>query len=263
MTSTVGGKYRGRLWLPALLLAVAAMAAGAEELTPAQQAQSSVQAARLEMGCGNLAKAVELLQYARDLQPQWIVPHTYLALAFQKQADQEKAVAEYTLVQAQNYDSLPSGRTNPPESKDAVLKAEATTLWLVNQTRQENQLALLRPDPRLAVAAREHSLEMRDLAYFEHSSPTESLRTPMDRFRAVFNFLPRCIAENIARRWGGDSQCFTLERVADTHRDFLNSPAHRDNLMLSEVTCAAIGIALNAQGHYWLTEEFVKYSGQD
>ncbi len=250
------------VWLPALLLAFVVGATGAEELTPTQQAESDVQAARLEMGCDNLAKAVALLQGARDLQPQWVVPHQYLALAYQKQAEQEKAVAEYVLVQNQNYEPVPSGRSNPVESKDAVLRAEATTLWLINQSRQENKLTLLRPDPRLAVAAREHSLEMRDLGYFEHTSPTENLRTPMDRFRAVFNFLPRCIAENIARRWGGDTPCFTLEKVSQTHQDFLNSPAHRENLMLTEITSVGVGIAINAKGDYWLSEELAKYGGQ-
>jgi uncharacterized protein YkwD len=248
--------------LAALLAAGMLAAAGAEELTPARQAQSDVQAARLEMGCGNLARAVELLQAARDLQPQWIVPHQYLALAYQAQADQEKAVAEYMLVQAQGYDSLPSGRTNPAESKEAILRAEGTTLWLVNKTRRENEVPLLRPEPRLAVVSREHSLEMRDLKYFDHMSPTAALRTPMDRFRAVFNFLPRCIAENIARRWG-NGPCFTLENIADTHQDFLNSPPHRENILLTEVGCAGVGIAINAQGNYWLTEDFAKYSGQE
>ncbi len=249
------------LWPVALALGVLA-GAGAEELSPAQQAQSNVQAARLEMGCDNLPRAVELLQAARDLQPQWIVPHQYLALAHQAQEAQDQALAEYMLVQGQTYDNLPSGRGNAAESKDAVLRAEATVLWLTNRTRRENKLALLRPDPRLAVVAREHSLEMRDLQYFDHTSPTPALRTPLDRFRAVFNFLPRCIAENIARRWG-DSSCFTLEKIAATHQDFLNSPAHRENLLLPDVTCVGVGIALNAQGHYWLTVNLAKYSGQD
>lgn len=262
MTETHQHRCHLFLWVLALLLGLVYPGL-AEGMDPAQQARSDVQAARLEMDCGNLEKAVELLQGALQLQPEWIVPHQYLAPAYQKQGDQERAVAEYTVVQAQYYEALPSGRSNPPETKDAVLKAEATAMWLVNQTRQENELKLLRPDPRLAIAAREHSLEMRDLGYFEHTSPTEALRTPMDRFRAVFNFLPRCIAENIARRWGGDGPCLTLERVTETHQDFLKSPNHRSNLLLTQVTCAAIGIATNEQGHYWLAQEFAQYSHED
>ena len=249
--------------IPCLLALLLAMAVAAGELTPAQQAQSHVQAARLEMGCENLGRAVELLQTARDLQPQWIVPHQFLALAYQKQADQEQALAEYVLVQSQTYEPLPSGRSNPAESKDALLQAEAATLWLINQTRLENKLAMLRPDPRLAVVAREHSLEMRDLGYFEHTSPTPGLCTILDRFRSVFNFLPRCMAENIARRWGGDTPSFTPERIAQTHQDFLNSPGHRENLLLPDITCAGVGLSLNAKGDYWLSENFAKYAGQD
>ena len=251
--------HRLCVWLLAALLATAV---AAEEMTPTQQAQSNVQAARLEMGCGNLARAVELLQAARDLQAGWIVPHQFLALAYQKQGDQEKAVAEYLLVQTQTYDGLPSSRSNPPESRDAILTAEATTLWLINKTRQENGVAALRPDPRLAIVAREHSLEMRDLTYFDHASPTANLTTPMDRFRAGFNFLPRCIAENIARRWG-DAPCFSLEQVTTTHEDFLKSPVHRENMLLEEISCAGVGLAINDKGHYWLTEDFARYAGQD
>jgi uncharacterized protein YkwD len=250
------------MYLCAALLLTAALGAGADDLNATQQAQSDVHAAQLEIGCNNCGKAVCLLQTARDLVPGWIVPHQYLALAYQKQSDEDKAVAEYTVVEKEKYDNLPSGRANPTDKKDAILQAEATSLWLINKTRMDNSLPPLRPDASLAVIAREHSLEMRDLGYFQHYSPTPALQTPMDRFRAYFTYLPRCIAENIARCWGS-VPAFSLDRVIHTHQDFLNSPGHRANILLDEVTNAGIGIALDAQGSYWLTEDFAKYTTQD
>jgi uncharacterized protein YkwD len=254
------------IYLCAALLVTAALGARADGLSSTQQAQSDVQAARLEMGCNNCDQAVSLLQAAEHLLPSHcpfsIVPHQYLALAYQKQGDEDHAVAEYMLIEADKYDNLPSGRSNSADSKDAILQQEATTLWLINKTRADNSLPLLLPDPRLAVIAREHSLEMRDLAYFEHESPTASLRTPMDRFNAFFNYFPRCIAENIARRWGS-APCFTPDNIAGTHQDFMHSPGHRANILSEEVTTAGIGIALNAAGAYWITEDFAKYTTQE
>ncbi len=251
-------KPRAWKWCAPLVLAALAVTAQTEELPPAQQAQSNVQAARLEMGCRNYARAIELLEVARALQPHWIVPHQYLALVYQQMEAEEKAVGEYTVVQRLTYDFSPSGRSNPPDTAEQVLLAEATTMWLVNQARLQNGLPALRPDPRLSIVAREHSLEMRDLGYFDHASPTSGLRTPLDRFRSVFNFLPALIAENIARRWGSEN-CFTLERIRATNQDLLNSPRHRENLLCREVSCMGVGIAVNAQGHYWLTQELAKY----
>jgi uncharacterized protein YkwD len=84
----------------------------------------------------------------------------------------------------------------------------------------------------------------------------------MDRFHAFFNFLPRCIAENIARRWG-TGPCFTPDSAKETHQDFLDSPGHRANILCDDLTTAGVGVALNAQGHYWLTEDFAKYTTND
>lgn len=251
-------RHQARNLCPLLVLVALVLPVRAEELSPAQQARSNVQAARLEMGCKNYARAVELLEAALALQPHWIVPHEYLALAYQQMDSEEKAVAEYVTVQRLSYDFSPSGRSNPPEVTEQVLLAEATTMWLVNQARLQNGLSALRPEPRLSIVAREHSLEMRDLGYFDHASPTPSLRTSLDRFRSVFNFLPALICENIARRWGSEN-CFTLERIRATHQDLLNSPRHRENLLCREVSCMGVGIAVNAQGHYWLTQEFARY----
>ena len=259
-------RHHLRWYLGAALLLAAALGVRAEDVSPTELAKSNVQAARLELEGGNCEKAVCLLQAAEQVLPPAcpysIVPHQFLALAYQKQGDQLHAVAEYMLVEDDKYDKLPSGRTNPAASKDAILHAEATTLWLINQSRADNSLPPLSPDPRLAVIAREHSLEMRDLSYFEHVSPTASLKTPMDRFQAYFNNSPRCIAENIARRWGSEPS-FTPEHIVATHQDFLNSPGHRENILREGVTTVGIGISVNDHGDYWVTEDFAKYSAGD
>ncbi|HEY3397450.1 MAG TPA: CAP domain-containing protein [Armatimonadota bacterium] len=252
--------WRARTWLILLVgsLLLAGATARAEDLSPVQLAKSEVQAARLELSCGHLDSATAKLTKASTLQPHWIVPHQWMAVTYQRQGDQEKAIAEYTLVQRLNYGFSPSGRVNPPVAIEKVLAAEALSMWLVNQTRQQNQLPILRPEPLLSLAAREHSLEMRDLAYFDHYSPTPAVRAPLDRFREVFHFMPRCIAENIARRWG-TTYCLTPEAVAQTHQDFMNSPGHRANILLDGVASFGMGVAVNEQGHFWISEEFALY----
>jgi len=230
----------------------------AEGLSRVQRAQSAVQTAKLELACDNLDCAVELLESAHQLQPYWSIPHAWLAIAYQRQGNKEKALEHYAYLQRITLEFSPARRHNPPESVELVICSEALTLWLINETRQELDLPLLRPEPRLSLAAREHSLEMRDLRYFDHLSPTRTQRTAVDRFRSVFHFLPRYVAENLARRWG-TRPCLSLERMEQVHRDFMDSPGHRENTVSIKVTCLGVGIATNLQGHYWITEMFARY----
>lgn len=241
----------------ALLVGIAPLQA--EELNKPQQAKSQVASARIELGAGHPARAVELLLSASELLPEWVVPREWLALAYQQQGEKDKALAEYAWLQRKTYNFDPYGRSNPPESKELIISAEALTMWLINETRRQQDLAFLRCEPQLSVVARGHSLEMATLGYFSHESPTPDLCQSVDRFRNVFNFVPGVLAENIARRWGS-SPCLNLENIARTHEDFLGSPGHRANILSADVECMGVGVAANAQGAYWVTEVFARFS---
>ena len=247
------------LTLGALLLLACTGGALADGIPQAQQAMSQVNSARLEIDGGRLPRAVELLESAGTLVPDWLVPHQWLAVVYQRQGQKELAIAQYALLQRKSYDFDLNGRANPPGTTDLVISCEALTLWLINDTRMQQSLPVLRCEPQLSVVARGHSLEMRDLAYFDHDSPTAGEREPLDRFRNVFCFLPSYLAENIAKRWG-PAPSLDLQNTTTIHEDFLKSPGHRANLLCCEVDCFGVGVATNAEGAYWLTEEFAKYA---
>lgn len=261
MRGNRGNNLSRALATVAALGLLTAASVGAEGLSRVQRAQSSVQTAKLELTCDHLDRAIELLELAHQLQPYWSIPRQWLALAYQRQGEKEKALEQYTCLQRMTLEFSPTRRYNPSDSIELVICSETLTMWLINETRQELGLPLLRPEPRLSLTTREHSLEMRDLRYFDHISPTRMEQTAADRFRSVFHFLPRYIAENIARRWG-TRPCLSLERMEQLHRDFMDSPGHRENIVSTEVTCLGVGVATNSRGDYWLTEMFARYGSE-
>ena len=130
--------------------------------------------------------------------------------------------------------------------------------WLINKTRGEAGIQCVLPEPRLAQAARQHSMEMRDLHYFSHESPLPGRRTSLDRFENLFGFRPQLLAENVARRWGtGDF--LTPEKMRGTHRGFLSKTGHRRNLLMASVERLGVGIAVDEEGNYWVTELLARY----
>ncbi|MCK4324786.1 MAG: hypothetical protein KAW89_09670, partial [Armatimonadetes bacterium] len=66
------------------------------------------------------------------------------------------------------------------------------------------------------------------------------------------------IAENVARRWGtGD--LLTPEKMRKTHHGFLSKTSHRRNLLLASVERLGVGIAVDDEGNYWVTELLARY----
>jgi uncharacterized protein YkwD len=146
--------------------------------------------------------------------------------------------------------------------RSQVIANEAYVIYLVNEARLKDGKSILVPDTTLGVIARAHSDEMRGKCYFDHNSPTCGLEIPQDRFRVVFGYKPRCIGENIARRWGS-LYSLSAEKMARTHVDLMNSPGHRENILYPTFEWLGIGISVNPHGDYWLTEEFVESGRAD
>ena len=209
---------------------------------------------------GMTSAAISCLSEAEGLRPDWLAPVQWLALAQQVGGNRDASLAAYASVQRESLATGSFRRNNPPDQLAVVIECEALTAWLVNQTRYETQLNLLLPDPKLGQVARQHSLEMRDLGYFDHESPVEGRKTSLDRFQQLFGFRAQLIAENVARRWGSE-YLLTAERITDTHQRFLKSPEHRRSLILPGVERMGVGIAVDATGNYWVTEVLAKYQG--
>lgn len=245
----------------ALLLAALLASAVHSAPEPLPPAQVSLNAARQALAKPDPARAIELLRTASTQEPHWLLPHQYLAVAYQMAGQAEEARAEYLSVQRTTRDWTLSGRTNAPESRDDLVQAEAEAAFLINQSRLAQKLSLLRPDPLLAICAREHSFQMRDQQQCEHSSSLPGCRTALDRFRLLFGYLPVLIAENIARtQWGRDEKGM-VERVAQLREQFMDSPGHRSNTLHRELARLGVGLALSPDGTLWTTELFAQAPG--
>jgi uncharacterized protein YkwD len=107
---------------------------------------------------------------------------------------------------------------------------EAALLTAMNQTRQAHGLPPLRVDPNLLRAARWQSSDMASKGYFAHGAFGQR----MDAFRVRG---PR-MGENLA--WGTGS--FGTPHVIV--REWLNSPAHRENLLRAGYRRVGIGAAV-------------------
>jgi uncharacterized protein YkwD len=98
-------------------------------------------------------------------------------------------------------------------------RVERSLLCLANAVRARAGLALLQADPRLNVAARAHSTDMVERAYFSHTTPEGS--DPGDRAAAA-GYSP-FVGENIAASSRGTAiSVFSLWR---------SSPGHNANLL--------------------------------
>lgn len=102
----------------------------------------------------------------------------------------------------------------------------------LNRLRWLLGLPLLRIDPKLAAAARDHSLDMETLGFFAHESPVAGKKSPGDR---AARFGTSGGAENIA---AGQST------GADAVRAWWYSPGHHKNMLGGH---ARVGLGRHAQ----------------
>jgi uncharacterized protein YkwD len=230
-----------------------------------------------QIGQGNFDNARVLLENSQGQS----ASENSLLLAYlqEKAGETEKAWTTLSKIQTRSplqeaYFTRLSGETNEGQlvltstkkgnsaarlsnSDPKVTQLEKSMLAQVNVERAQKGLRALRWDDDAADVARAHSAEMRDKGYFAHESPTKSLESPFDRYKAAHGTSPRLIAENVYRVWG-DGNFLTEKAVRDGHTALMKSPGHRSNIMEPEVTQLGIGIVSNQQGHLWITQVFVR-----
>jgi uncharacterized protein YkwD len=109
---------------------------------------------------------------------------------------------------------------------------------LVNATRQQHGLSVLRSSSRLNVAADRHSADMVARGYFAHVSPDG--RSVVDRVRAT-GYLSGAsdwaVGEDIG--WGTGS----ASTPASIFRAFMNSPPHRKIILSREFHQIGVGVS--------------------
>jgi uncharacterized protein YkwD len=154
---------------------------------------------------------------------------------------------------------LPSLVIEPPESEDSTARplpagppsgaleqdpdAEQQMLDLVNMERSRAGLQPLVADDHLRDVARAHSLEMFQMDYFSHTSPTAG--TPFDRMHAAgIQFL--VAGENLAY----------APNVQVAHQGLMNSPGHRANILRPEFGRVGIGVIRSLAQGSMFTQDF-------
>ena len=146
----------------------------------------------------------------------------------------------------------------PPEAQDQTTQplraaplgtlepdpaAEQRMLDLVNAERGRAGLRPLVADERLREVARAHSLEMFQLDYFSHTSPTSG--SPFDRMRAG-GVLFLAAGENLAY----------APNVEIAHQGLMNSPGHRANILRAEFGHVGIGVIRSQFQGSMFTQDF-------
>ena len=116
---------------------------------------------------------------------------------------------------------------------------------LLNSDRAAYGLPPLTLDPELCRIARIKSQDMRDNQYFAHTSPTYGdVRKMLDHFGYSY----AAAGENIAHH-------ATVEK---SQAALISSPGHRKNILRRSFTRVGIGVALNQNGHVYLTQIFCR-----
>ncbi len=118
-------------------------------------------------------------------------------------------------------------------------KVEKATVCLLNRHRAKAGLRKLRAHRKLRAAARGHSQDMVSRGYFEHDSPSgDTLFTRAERVGYLTDSVRSwALAENIAFGEGRDG---TAARIV---RTWMNSSVHRNNILLSSLRHAGVGLA--------------------
>jgi len=136
------------------------------------------------------------------------------------------------------------------ESKRASAgTVEQQVFALINAERSKNGLAELEWSESLAAVARLHSEDMANVKFFSHRGSDGSMVD--DRADRLGLGSWRSIGENIAYMRGFD------DPAALAVAKWLESTAHRKNLLGPNWKESAVGVAITEDGTYYLTEVFL------
>jgi len=124
-------------------------------------------------------------------------------------------------------------------------KLEKEVVALVNQERAKLGLAPLKDNSDLSNVARTKSEDMVANNYFSHTSPTYG--SPFDMMKK-FGITYNAAGENIA---------MGQPTAASVMTAWMNSPGHKANILSANYTEIGVGVAKNADGTIYWTQEFI------
>lgn len=123
----------------------------------------------------------------------------------------------------------PSAAPLPSRSGTNLSSEESVMLSMINKERSASGLAPLKSDSALTRLARLKAKDMIDGGYFNHQSPTYG--SPFDMMKSA-GVSYKTAGENLA---GASS-------VASAHKNLMNSPGHRANILNGAFNRVGIGI---------------------
>ena len=145
--------------------------------------------------------------------------------------------------------SAPSASSKPasssPASGSGYSAFQNEVASLVNQERTSRGLGALSVDSALTKTATLKSQDMAKNNYFNHTSPTYG--SPFDMMKQ-FGITYRTAGENIAMGQTSPAQVMN---------GWMNSEGHRANILNSSFTKIGVGVAQNANGYYYWTQQFI------
>jgi uncharacterized protein YkwD len=146
---------------------------------------------------------------------------------------------------------LHTTRLETAEIESPMSVQEFQILKLVNDERSRAGLDPLQFSPRLMVAARNHSRDMAMHHYLGHGGPNGD--TPADRVRAVGVKYDE-LAENVY----SDNFEPVSSLAERTIKRWLQSSAHRANLLSPHFRLSAAGVTRATNGEFYVTEDFIR-----
>lgn len=119
----------------------------------------------------------------------------------------------------------------------------------VNAVRVTNGLPALAYSDELAVMAQAHTIKMAALAKLSHDGFKERFALAQGQI-AGLNALGENVAMNLPRE----------DLVADTVKNWMNSPVHRANILKAN-NLTGVGVSRAANGNYYFTQIFGRKPG--
>ena len=140
--------------------------------------------------------------------------------------------------------------TSRPSVHANTVSLERAAFNVLNQKRAESGLSPLAWSEQLAAVARLHSRNMAEFSFFSHKGLDGKMAAQRAAQMGVGQW--RSIGENIAFSRGFQ------DPVAHALRLWLDSPAHRQNLLDGNWKETAVGVAVAEDGSYYFTQVFLR-----
>ncbi|RMH74195.1 MAG: CAP domain-containing protein [Gemmatimonadetes bacterium] len=145
-------------------------------------------------------------------------------------------------------DTTPSGTSDPVDNAEFQPLIEDEILTYTNNYRAQHGLNPLYMREDVRTVARQHSLDMLDRNFFDHTNPDGE--SPADRLKNA-HISYTAWAENIALNSGATDPASTVMN------QWINSEGHRLNILNTAVTHIGIGVVRAGETYYY-TQLFMR-----